>query len=117
MTDRPHVLVVDDQAEICDLIREVLEEAGYRVSTAVNGRTAQKLMQGEAFQVAIIDVLLPHGVSGRKIAEEARAAAIPTIMITGSLTMRDELEGSPFPVLMKPFRMSELTGLIRQLLG
>jgi two-component system OmpR family response regulator len=117
MSDRPHVLVVDDQADICELIRDTLEDEGYRVSAAVNGRIALKLLQNERFDVAVIDALLPHGVSGRKVAKEARAAATPVIMITGSLTMRDELEGSPFPVLMKPFRISELSRLIRDILA
>jgi len=115
MSNSPHVLVVDDQAEICELIRERLAGDGYRVSSAVNGRSALKLLQIERFDVAIVDALLPHGVSGRKVAEEAALAGTSVIMITGSVTMRDQLEGSPFRVLMKPFRLSELAAAIREL--
>jgi two-component system, OmpR family, response regulator len=115
MSDPPHVLVVDDQADICELIRDALEEQGYRVSSAVNGRTAQKLLQGEPVDLAVIDALLPHGVSGRKLAEDAAAAGVPIIMITGSLIISDELAGAPFPVLVKPFRISQLVALIRDL--
>jgi DNA-binding response OmpR family regulator len=117
MNDRPRVLVVDDQADICELIREVLEAEGCTVSTAANGRNALKLLQSEPFDVAVIDALLPHGVSGRRVAEEATSAGVPIIMITGSLTMREDLEGSPYTVLMKPFRMSQLTSEIRRVIG
>ena len=62
-----------------------------------------------------MDDILPHGASGRKIAEEAALAGAAVVMITGSFTMRDQLEGSPFRVRVKPFRLSELAALIREL--
>jgi DNA-binding NtrC family response regulator len=116
MSEQRSVLVVDDQADICEVMRDILETVGYRVSTAVNGRSALKLLGSDGYHVAVVDALLPQGISGLKLAEELTARGTRVIIMTGSLTMREELEESRYPVLMKPFRMSELTTLIRQVL-
>jgi DNA-binding NtrC family response regulator len=116
MSEQKRVLVVDDQADICEVMRDILEMSGYLVDTAVTGRSALKLLADDRYEVAVVDALLPQGVSGLKLAEELAARGCRVIVMTGSLTMREALDAAPYPVLTKPFRMSELTTLIESVL-
>jgi DNA-binding response OmpR family regulator len=117
MSEPRHLLVVDDQTDICGILRQVLELNGYRVSTAVNGRTGQRLFREGGVDLAIVDALLPFGLSGLQLADEILDAGTPVIVITGSLAVREQLEGARHTFLLKPFRMSELLEKIAALLG
>ena len=116
MSEQKRVLVVDDQADICEVMGAILEGAGYVVGTAMNGRSALKLLASDRYDVAIVDALLPLGVSGLKLADELTRRGCQVIMMTGSITVREKLEDGAYPVLMKPFRMSELKALIQRVL-
>lgn len=66
------VLVVDDSATIRRLVRSIIEEAGYEVSSAPDGQAALDLLQRESFDVALIDFVMPR-LNGYQLAQAIRA--------------------------------------------
>ena len=69
--DAPHLLVVDDDARIRDLLGGYLRQNGFRVTLAEDGAAASAQMTGLAFDCIVLDVMLP-GESGFEIAERLR---------------------------------------------
>ena len=66
------ILVVDDEADTRTFLRTVLEDEGYKVSTAGNGKEALAKLKKEAFDLALLDFFMPE-MSGRELAETIRA--------------------------------------------
>ena len=66
------ILVVDDSPTIRRLVRSVLEESGYDVSTAPDGQAALDLLQREDFDLALIDFVMPR-INGYQLAQSIRA--------------------------------------------
>ncbi|MDQ5857026.1 MAG: response regulator [Acidobacteriota bacterium] len=84
---RPTVLVVDDDKDLLNVLREVIEEEGYRVLTAQNGEVALELLRsGEDPCMILLDLKMPgmdgHEFRRRQLAEP-RFAAIPVVGFTG----------------------------------
>lgn len=103
------VLVVDDEETIRLLVRDVLEEAGYRVFTAPDGATGLQLLQSDTrVDLLVTDVGLPGGMNGRQVAEAAQAKRpnLKVLFITGyaenALIGSGHL-ASGMRVLTKPF--------------
>ena len=104
------ILVVDDEVEIRQLIVESLEYAGYRVFDAENCEDALALLDLHPDTALLVtDVRMPC-CDGPQLAQEALAQhpALQVILITGF-----SKNGWPWPVLHKPFRMSELNRQVR----
>ena len=74
MENRPQVLVVDDEEPILDLIRETLENSGYRVDTATNSRDALSKVEESSYDLAILDLLLPD-MNGFVLSQEIARVA------------------------------------------
>jgi len=110
--DAPHLLVVDDDRRIRDLLSRFLFAEGYRVSTAETAAEARAKLEGLKFDLLILDVMMP-GESGFDFARALRArSAVPILM----LTARDEkesrimgLEIGADDYLAKPFEPRELS--------
>lgn len=114
-----HILVVDDDPQIRDLLQEYLRENGMRVSTASNGREMSQLLGSETIDLVILDLRLA-GEDGMAIARSLRdRLAIPLVMLTG---VRDEadrvmgLELGADDYVTKPFSPRELLARIRTVL-
>lgn len=105
-SDRPRLLVVEDEPLVRELIVLELEDAGYAVVEAEDGPTALGLLEDDAGIVLLFtDIRLPGGMTGWDIAEKARAIrpGLPVIYTTGYSS--DELRlvaGAHF--LKKPYR-------------
>jgi len=121
MTNQPqsHVLVVDDDPQIRELLQEYLTENALRVSVAENGAQMSELLAAEVIDLVILDLRLA-GEDGMTIARTLRdQSAIPIIMLTG---VRDEadrvmgLELGADDFLTKPFSPRELLARIRTVL-
>src|SRR5204862_3045327 len=69
--DAHHVLVVDDDLKIRDLLARFLFEQGFRVTTAADCETARGAMRGLSFDVVLLDVMMP-GESGLSLARELK---------------------------------------------
>src|SRR5439155_22679300 len=87
MSDNGHILIVDDQREICDLVQEYLAGEGYRVSTAQDGAGMRKVMAQSRVDLVILDCMLP-GEDGLTLARSLRQESSAGIVI---LTGRGEI--------------------------
>jgi DNA-binding response OmpR family regulator len=107
-------LIVEDERAIRDLIELHLASAGFAVDTAADGTTGLRLLQERAFDLVILDVMLP-GVDGVSICRRLRAggpnAATAVLMVTARDTEADKvrgLEGGADDYIAKPFGVREL---------
>jgi CheY-like chemotaxis protein len=87
-TTTASILLVDDDADFSDIVREILEEEGYAVTGAANGRVALDLLvRGPLPDLVVVDLLMPVMDGWQTIAEmKARPelAAIPVVVLTGA---------------------------------
>jgi two-component system, OmpR family, response regulator len=116
---RPHILVVDDDAEIRSLLEEYLAENGLRVSTASSGRQMSQILNEQTIDLVILDLRLKDE-DGMAIARALRErVAMPVIILTG---VRDEadrvmgLELGADDYVVKPFSPRELLARVRTVL-
>jgi two-component system OmpR family response regulator len=116
---QPHILVVDDDPQIREMLQEYLAENALRVSVAFNGKQMSQILSDEAIDLVILDLRLA-GEDGMTIARTLRdQSAIPIVMLTG---VRDEadrvmgLELGADDYLTKPFSPRELLARIRTVL-
>jgi len=119
MSESEHILVVDDQQEICDLVREYLSDEGFRVSTANDGAGLRDAMARETVDLVILDLVL-RGEDGLQLARELRSQSdIGIIMLTGRGETVDRIIGLEMGAddyLSKPFHLRELLARVRSVL-
>jgi CheY-like chemotaxis protein len=114
---KPRILLVDDDASVLDLTRELLAMAGYDVLPAPGGAAALKHVEsGEAFDALITDHSMP-GMSGEDLIIRIREdrPALPCLLMTGHGDVSEDLSVD-VAVLRKPFRASELAAAVRGVL-
>ncbi len=120
--DEETVLVVDDEPTVRLLVTEVLEDRGYHVIEATDGPTAVKILQSTVeVDLLITDVGLPGGLTGRQVAEAARAGRpnLKILFITGyaeNAVIGSDLIDAATPMLTKPFSIQSLVEKISHLL-
>lgn len=114
-----HVLVVDDEVWVTELIRAYLTQAGFRVSVASDGQSALTQFQTGRPDLVILDWMLP-GVDGLEVAKRIRAQSqIPIIMLTARVDEGDRvagLEQGADDYVTKPFSARELEARVRAVL-
>ena len=117
------VLVVDDETAIRLLIVEILEELGYRVLQAAEGKGALQLLEsGEPVSLLVTDVGLPGGMNGRQLADAVRQRCpqLPVLFITGyaetAVMGNGQLEAG-MHIVTKPFSIETLAVRIEELIG
>lgn len=112
------ILIVEDDADIREGVRILLEGEGYFVSEAENGRKGLELLEGEP-DLVILDVMMP-GMSGLKTCEEIRKISyVPVLFLTAKSQESDKLIGlmaGGDDYLAKPFSYSELLGRVKALI-
>lgn len=117
--DAPHVLVVDDDQKIRDLLARYLFDQGFRVTTARDAATARAAMRGLAFDLVLLDVMMP-GESGLELARDLKATRpIPICMLTARSDTEQRIEGLEAGVddyIPKPFEPRELVLRLRNIL-
>jgi len=106
-----HILVVDDDRRIRELLRRFLTERGYRVSTAASAAEARANLKGLVFDLVILDVMMP-GETGFDFLKGLRADdAVPVLMLTARSDPNDRVNGLEIGAddyLAKPFEPREL---------
>lgn len=106
-----HILVVDDDERLRALLQRYLSQNGFRVSAAAGAEDARALMKGMAFDLLILDVMMP-GESGLEFARSVRAnSRLPILMLTARGEAEDRIEGletGADDYLPKPFEPREL---------
>jgi two-component system phosphate regulon response regulator OmpR len=118
--DAPHLLVVDDDRRIRDLLSRFLTGEGYRVTTAESAADARANLKSLSFDLLILDVMMP-GESGFDFAKSMRAAAndVPILMLTARDAAESRIKGLEIGAddyLSKPFEPRELSLRIANIL-
>jgi two-component system OmpR family response regulator len=119
MSDNGHIVVVDDQQEICDVVQEYLTGEGYRVSTAHDGAGMRRVLSQSAVDLVILDLMLP-GEDGLTLARSLRSeSGIGIIILTGRGETVDRIIGLEMGAddyLPKPFHLRELLARVKSVL-
>jgi two-component system, OmpR family, phosphate regulon response regulator OmpR len=106
-----HILVVDDDQRIRDLLAQYLFQNGFRVTTAADAATARATMAGLVFDVVILDVMMP-GENGLSLARDLKSTSnVPICMLTARAEPEERIEGLEAGVddyIAKPFEPREL---------
>ena len=117
--DAPHLLVVDDDRRIRDLLSRFLTGEGYRVSTAETATDARAKLSGLSFDLLILDVMMP-GESGFDFAKSLRSSSnVPILMLTARDAAESRIKGLEMGAddyLSKPFEPRELSLRIANIL-
>jgi PAS domain S-box-containing protein len=116
---RVNLLLVDDDPTMREILRRVLENAEFEVSTAADGQTALQQIRRQIPDVVLMDLEMP-GMDGPTTLQEIRRqwGAIPVVLHTGHVDgplLNRALEWSPFTVLAKPCPMDQLVQTVRGL--
>lgn len=119
MTTPDHVLVVDDDAEIRDLLREYLQKNGYRVTAVGDGAGMHAALEAGRVDIVVLDLMLP-GDDGLTLCRNLRARSeVPVIMLTARGEETDRIVGLEMGAddyLAKPFSPRELLARVRSVL-
>lgn len=113
------LLLVDDDAELCGMMKEFFTQAGHRLECAYNGREGLANALNGAYDLAILDVMLPI-LDGFEVLQQLRRRKdLPVIMLTARVQQRDRIRGldtGADDYLPKPFDPDELLARIRAVL-
>ena len=117
--DAPHLLVVDDDRRIRDLLSRFLSNEGYRISTAETAADARAKLKGLSFDLIVLDVMMP-GESGFDFAKSLREiSSVPILMLTARDAAESRIKGLEMGAddyLPKPFEPRELSLRIANIL-
>jgi two-component system phosphate regulon response regulator OmpR len=119
MIDVPHLLVVDDDTRLRDLLQHFLTDQGFRVTVAADADAARHQMQFFEFDVMVLDVMMPKE-TGLQLAAALPANAPPVLMLTAMGEAEDRITGLEVGArdyLVKPFEPRELVLRLRNLLS
>lgn len=117
--DAPHILVVDDDQKIRDLLGRYLLENGFRVTAASDAGTARAAMRGLSFDLVLLDVMMP-GETGLSLAKDLKSKShVPICLLTARAEAEHRIEGLEIGVedyVTKPFEPRELLLRLRNIL-
>lgn len=117
---KAHILIVDDDPRITDLLRRILAYEGYSVAVAASGDAALNSTLERAPDIVILDIMLP-GIDGLEVARRLRAAGdnVPILMLTARDAVADRVKGletGADDYLVKPFAHEELLARVKAML-
>jgi two-component system, OmpR family, phosphate regulon response regulator OmpR len=115
----PHILIVDDDARIGSLLKRYLGEQGYRVTVSRSAAEARSASNGMAFDLLVLDVMMPGETGLAFLADLRRTSSIPVVMLTALSDADDRIEGletGANDYLPKPFEPRELVLRIENIL-
>ena len=119
MSERPRLLVVDDDAELCESITDALTDAGYEPVTAGDGLRAMTLSRdGEAPRLILLDLMMPD-MNGWEFREQQlsdqQTKDIPVVVMTASRDLRRHpVQADAF--LFKPFTLDDLLEQVQRVI-
>lgn len=119
MEPTPHILIVDDHAEIRDLLAKYLRKHNYRITTADGGVAMKRALQNSAIDLIVLDIMMP-GEDGLSLCRGLRANSdTPVILLTAMAEETDRVIGLEIGAddyLTKPFNPRELLARIKAVL-
>lgn len=114
-----HILLVEDETSIADIVRLYLERDGYRVTVAHDGAVALQALESDAPDLIVLDLMLPH-VDGWHILRWVRSQSdVPIIILTARRDEPDRIAGLDLGAddyVVKPFSPQELVSRVRAVL-
>lgn len=115
-----HILVIEDEQRVANLLKAGLEESGFQVMVAYDGDMGLRLYRSGSFDLVISDIILPK-VNGFDVCREIRKSNpdIPVLMLTALGSTDDKLEGFDVGAddyMVKPFDFRELVARIQVML-
>ena len=118
--DQRKILVVEDEKKIADSVRLGLNEFGFDVEVAYDGKVGYHLFCARDFNLVVLDINLP-GMNGYELSKAIRSQnqQIPILMLTSMIALKDKIEGydsGADDYMVKPFEFKELLLKIRSLL-
>ncbi len=121
LSERPRILVVDDEQAVRDLLAKTLTIADYDVDTAVDGTAALDRLRAAEYDLLITDLKMP-GMDGLSVIREARRVRpdVAVVIVTGYSTEASAIEAINLGVagyLTKPFRLPRILTLAARALG
>jgi two-component system response regulator HydG len=119
--ERPHVLVVDDKAEMTAVIADALVDHGYTAYLAYSGAEALEVLRSERVDAVVTDLSMPQ-VDGLEVLRASRRLdpSRPVILMTGFGAVDSALQAfeiGAYQYLRKPFRMDRLAEVLRKALA
>ena len=120
MTEQGHILVVDDEENISELIAMALRYEGFEVTTAGTGRKAVEIARGSPIDLIVLDVMLPD-IDGFEVAQQLAGSGhrVPIVFLTARDTTSDKIRGLTVggdDYVTKPFSLEELVARIHAVL-
>jgi two-component system OmpR family response regulator len=119
MTGAEHILIVDDEPAILDLVQDYLEAQGFRVSTALDGVEMDAVLGEGSVELVLLDLTLP-GDDGLTLARRLRdTSGVGIIMLTSRAELSDRvigLETGADDYLPKPFHLRELLARVKSVM-
>jgi two-component system response regulator MprA len=119
MATLDHVLIIDDDENICSFLKRALSYAGFSVDVAESGETGLQRALMHAPDLVVLDVLMP-GLDGFEVCRRLRAGGdVPILMLTAKDEVSDRVKGLELGAddyLVKPFALEELIARLRALL-
>lgn len=112
------ILVVEDEKAISDLICKTLREEGYRCDAAYDGQKGADLIEENAYDLALLDIMLPY-VNGYELLEYLLPTGTPVIFISAKGQVNDRIKGLKMGAddyLVKPFQVGELVARVESVL-
>ena len=117
--DKDKILIVDDDVNICELLRLYLEKEGYETAIAHDGETAVEAFENGGFDLVLLDVMMPR-VDGWEACRRIRAKGnVPIIMLTAKGETFDKVLGLELGAddyIVKPFDTKEVVARIKAVL-
>ena len=117
MTERPQILIVDDDEDTRTVLQDLLELNGFNVRTSPNARGALEAARTAPPALMLVDYLMPDA-DGAWVVRELRAAGlggVPVVLTTGSNEGREQAERLGVRSMEKPFDVNRLLDLVRSL--
>lgn len=115
-----HILVVDDDPRIRQMLIRYFGEEGYHVSAVADGRGMRDALQRNVIDIVLLDLILGNGEDGLMLAREVRARSdVPIIMLTGRDDVVDRIVGLEMGAddyIAKPFHLREVLARVRTVL-
>jgi two-component system response regulator CpxR len=118
-TGRPRILIIDDDAELCDLVKRYLESEGFAVSVAHSGKQGIRAGLSGEYDLIVLDVMLPDIKGFEVLAEMRQRKRTPVLMLTAKGDEIDRVLGLEIGAddyLHKPFNPRELLARITAIL-
>lgn len=119
-----HILIIDDNEPICELMQVIMEMQGYRTTIRMTGQDALPFIEKLHPDLILLDVMLDQGIDGREICHALKQSSsgvkeIPVVMVSATHNLQDALHCrcQPDDFISKPFDIDHLAHVVQQQLA